>query len=205
MSTNAELQKSTIYAPIGYRMNIKRAMVNSLKVTFNNNYPDTTMRNMFISMDWPDKPQQYPAMLVDYVEGKLRNAGIGHFGFFDENKLFKRWMYDGTIRVVIIAETNLQREFVCDHFVNMFAFGTLSTYTNTFLEYFLKNEGLEVQVLRDTLTPTSPTVEKGTSWGLEDATLYVSGYSFGIVGSFTSSANSYGFVRGVNESFTISN
>lgn len=204
MSTQP-IQKSAIYSPIGYKLNLKRAMVNSLKTVFNLNHPDTTMKNLFISMEWNERPQQFPCLMVSYAEKSLKNIGVGHLGLFETNKIYKRWLYEGTIMVTIFAHTSLQRDFISDQFVNMFSFGGLSPQSAIFMRYFHENQGLDVQVMSDILNPLAESAQKGSSWGVEDVTIYSCGYSFGVLGSYHSADESFDYVRRVNESYTVSN
>lgn len=203
MSTQP-VQKSVIYAPIGYKMNLKRAMVNSLKFAFNKNHPDTTMKNLYISMEWAERPQQFPAMLVSYQEKRLSNAGAGHMEYV-EGTLTKRWSYEGTISVVVFAETTVQRDFITDQFVNMFAFGGLDPDSSIFMRYFNENKGLDAQVMSDELFPLAESSQKGTSWGVEDMTLYSAGYSFNVYGTFHSAQRRHGYIRAVHEQASIVN
>lgn len=200
------MAKSTIAAPIAYKLNIKRAIVHGLRLIFTNAYPDShhSLQNLQITTDWPDKPEQFPILMVTFQETDLKTAGIGHFEhFLGGPNIFKRWLYQGQVKLLIIAETSLQRDYISDHLVHALAFGSTSAYTNSFVPYVEENNGVDMQILKDTLTPQGESVEKGADWGFQDMTLYVAGYSFGVLGSFTSGVVQNAYIRGVNESARI--
>jgi hypothetical protein len=200
------MARSIIKSPISYKTNVKRIVVNALRSVFDADYPDTTgvLKNIFISIDWPDKPEQYPMMLVSFQENKMGSAGIGHFEHIQGGpNIYKRWLYEGTIQILIIAESSLQRDYISDHLVHMLAFGQTDINTYLFVPYIEQNLGVDVQILKDTLQPHGESVEQGVDWGLTDMTLYMTGYTFNVVGSFTSGVVTNGYIRGVNEAAEI--
>jgi hypothetical protein len=203
MSTNV----STIASPIAYKLNLKRGIVNALKYVFTSEYPDDwgLLKNLHISLDWPDKPEQYPCIIVNYQEtSPLKSAGIGHFEHvLGGPNIYKRWMYQGEMQLTILAESSLARDYISDHVVHLLAFGSTSPYTNVFVPYLDQNLGLDVQLLRESLTPRGESADRGSDWGLIDNMIYSVGYSFGVVGSFTSGIVQNGYIRGVNEATEI--
>jgi hypothetical protein len=200
------MAKSIIKSPISYKTNIKRIIVNALRIIFDSDYPDptTVLRQPFISTEWPDKPEQYPMILVSYQERDLRSAGIGHFEHvLGGPNIYKRWLFSGEVQLLVIAETSLQRDYISDHLVHMLAFGSTDVNTALFVPVIEQNLGVDLQILKDTLSPHGESTEQGTHWGLSDMTIYVTGYSFGVAGSFTSGVVAGGYIRGVNEAAEI--
>lgn len=201
------MAKSIISAPIAYKMNIKRGVVNALRTVFDSDYPDAhgKLDNLHVSAEWPDKPEQYPCIIVNYRETTpLTSVGVGHFEFVLEGpNVIKRWQYQGQVELLVATETSLQRDYISDHLVHLLAFGSTSIYTNVFIPALDTNKGLDIQIMNDTLTPTGENVEPGSSWGLEDFRIYITGYSFSVFGTFTSGIVYNAFVRGVNEATQI--
>lgn len=204
MSTNG---RSNVVSPIAYKVNIKRAVVKALRAVFNNIYPDpkSVLDNVYVSLEWPDKPEQYPAIIVNYRETTpLRSSGIGHFEHvLGGPNIYRRWQYEGQVEILICAETALQRDNISDHLVHLLAFGSTSYFTNVFLPALMENRGLDIQIMHDTLVPVGDNVEQGSDWGLGDFRVYTSGYSFSVFGSFTSGIISGAYIRGVNEATEI--
>lgn len=200
------MARSIIASPISYKLNIKRIIVNTLRSVFDTNYPDSSglLRDIFISHEWPDKPEQYPMLLIQYQEKTLRSAGIGHFEhILSGPNIYKRWLYEGEIQILVLGETSLQRDYLSDHLVHLLAFSTTDFNTAIFIPSIEQNLGVDIQVLTDTLRPHGENVENGVDWGLQDKSIYTTGYSLDIVGSFTSGVVTNAYIRGVNEATEI--
>jgi hypothetical protein len=190
--------------PIRYKIALKLAVVEALRLIFSEQYPDSLLNDLFINLEYPQKPQQYPAVIVGYQERDLRTAGPFHFEYRSPNNVQKRWYFEGTITMDIIAQTSLDRDYISDHFVHMFAFATTNEYTASFFNYIETNEDIIVNVNKDILTPAGETVESGVPWGFTDQLLYRTAYAFDVMGEFLSGVVQNAYVRGVNEIVEIS-
>lgn len=62
-----------------YKIGLKREVVNALKPMFGSQFEYEDLRNhVFVGLEYPMKPIQYPAIYITFQEEELRNAGIGH-------------------------------------------------------------------------------------------------------------------------------
>lgn len=190
-----------VIPPISYKLNIKTAIINGLRNVFDNDYPDLhdLLPSLNITMEYPEQPEEYPTIIVDYTEsGPLRSAGVGHFEFFKGPNAYERWIYQGSVNLTIAAETSLQRDYISDHIVHLMAFGSTSQYTHLFIPYLEESEVLDIQILKDTLRPGGEAIESSVSWGLADARIYTARYSFDVLGTFISGLVYGALIKGVN-------
>lgn len=200
--------KSNVVAPIAYKTNIKRAVVNALRAVFDSDYPDQfgQLDNINVTNQWPDKPEQYPSIIVNFQEtpGSLKSMGIGHFEHvLGGPNTYRRWQFEGDVQLIVAAETSLARDYFSDHIVHLLAFGQTSIFTNVFLPALMENRGLDIQIMHDTLVAGGDNVENGADWGLDDFRIYTAAYSFHVFGTFTSGIVQNAYVRGVNEATEI--
>lgn len=190
-----------VIPPIAYKLNIKRAIINGLRAVFDNNYPDLydVLPSLNITMEYPEQPEEYPTIIVDYTEsGVLQSAGVGHFEYFQGPNVYERWMYQGAVNLTIAAETSLQRDYISDHIVHLMAFGSTSEHTHIFVPYLEESHLLDIQVLKDTLRPGGESIEASVNWGLSDARIYTTRYSFDVLGTFISGIVYGAYIKGVN-------
>jgi hypothetical protein len=185
--------------PIRYKIALKLAVVEALRNVFSASYPDALLNNLFINLEYPQKPQQYPSMVIGYQERDLRTVGPFHFEYRTNTAVQKRWQFSGTITVDILATTSLDRDYIADHFVHMFSFATTNEYTSDFFRYIETNDNIIVNVNKDILVPAGETVDSGLPWGLTDQLLYRTAYAFDVMGEFLSGIVQNAYIRGVNE------
>lgn len=195
------MAESTLKAPINYKMEIKRAVVKSLQNVFYNTenyFPGYTSSQLLstshITIEYPQKPEQYPSMIVGFKERELKAAGIAHSEVIDGTGVVQRWLFQGTISIEIFALTSMDRDFISDSLVNLLSFGRVEGFP--FRSYIEDNTNVDVQVSVGSLSPIGEETMSGVSWGLTDQRIYTTGYEFGCMGGFTSTTNNYDFVSG---------
>ena len=193
---------SILRSPINYKMEIKRAVVKSLQAEFtvDNYYPgfesSRLLTESHITIEYPQRPEQYPSIIVGFKEKELKSGGVGHYEFTSENTVIQKWLYMGTISLEIFALTSMDRDFISDSIVNLISFGRIQG--SLFRDHVEANANVDLQLSIGSLTPISEQTMSGVSWGLTDARIYTVGYEFGCLGSFESGPRYYDYISGVD-------
>lgn len=192
-------------SPINYKMEIKRAVVRGFQTVFHDTetyFPgyksSQLLTESHITIEYPQRPEQYPSLIVGFREQELKNAGIGHYETDNNNVVNQRWLYRGTITLEIFALTSMDRDFISDSIVNMLSFGMVEGFL--FRNYIENNANVNLQLSLGSLTPIQEQTMSGVSWGLTDQRIYTVGYEFGCMGGFTSTSKYYDLIAGVNAS-----
>lgn len=75
-----------------YKIGLKREIINALKPIFGDTFGYPELRNrVFVGLEYPMKPVQYPAIFVTYQEDEIRNAGVSHIEYdYTENSVFPK-------------------------------------------------------------------------------------------------------------------
>lgn len=176
---------------IQYKRLIKRTLVAALKTVFTEEYPDQQLRGINISTAFPLKRENFPAIIVNYNESAVMNAGVGHIEYIqDENFLTvpaKHFRFEGSIEFVTTALTPLDLDTISDSIVELLAFGRLDSLLNKFFEkiYDDTSDSAQISFHSDYLNPLGET-QMSTLWGSEDGIIYQGGYSIAVSGGFYS-------------------
>lgn len=192
-------------SPINYKMEIKRAVVRSFQTVFHDvdkYFPEYTsselLTNSHITIEYPQKPEQYPSLIVGFKERELKSAGVGHYEIIADNSVIQRWLFEGTISVEVFALTSMDRDFISDSVVNMLSFGRIEGFS--FREHIENSSNVDLQLSVGSLSPMAEQTMSGVSWGLTDQRIYTVGYEFGCMGAFTSPFVYYDYISNVNGS-----
>lgn len=195
------MAESILKSPINYKMEIKRAVVKSFQNVFHNteNYfpgfkSSELLTGSHITIEYPQRPEQYPSLIVGFKERELKSAGIAHSEIIDETAVVQRWLFQGAISIEIFALTSMDRDFISDSVVNMLSFGRIEGFS--FRDYIENNAQVDIQLSVGSLNPTSEQTMSGASWGLTDQRIYTVGYEFGCLGGFISTTNNYDYISG---------
>ena len=180
MSTNTT---SNVFSPISYKLELKRLVVNEFRNYFYNISVSDTINNVNCTLEYPNTPEKYPAVIVGYTEKTVHNAGLSHLEN-DGNLSQERWLFEGDVKVEVRALTNLERDYVSDHIVNLFAFGSFLSLP--FENDIFGSSFIDLQVNLKTLAPTGEQTMAGVTWGLTDSRIYSCGYDFKVLGAFIS-------------------
>lgn len=176
---------------VQYRRLIKRTLVAALKTVFTEDYPEQQLRNINVSTAFPLKRENFPAIIVNYNESAVMNAGVGHIELIqDENFLTipaKHFRFEGSIEFVTTALTPLDLDTISDSVVELLAFGRLDSLLNKFFDRIYRDvpDSAQISFHSDYLNPLSET-QMATMWGSEDGIVYQGGYSIAVSGGFYS-------------------
>ena len=195
------MTESILKAPINYKMEIKRAVVKSFQNVFNSTedyFPgyksSELLTNSHITIEYPQKPEQYPSLIIGFKERELKSAGIAHSEIVENTAVVQRWLFQGSISIEVFALTSMDRDFISDSVVNMLSFGRIEGFS--FRDYIENNAQVDIQLSVGSLIPTSEQTMSGVSWGLTDQRIYTVGYEFGCLGGFVSTTNNYDYISG---------
>jgi hypothetical protein len=184
---------SILRAPINYKMEVKRSVVSAFQAVFNNQetyfpgYPSSKLlTESHITIEYPQRPEQYPSMIIGFQERVLKQAGIAHIDVISENTIKQKWYFEGLITIEIFALTSMDRDFISDSVVNMLSFGRVMNVP--FRQKIEAEANVDLQVSLGSLEPIAEQTMSGASWGLTDQRIYTVGYNFGCIGSFDSEA-----------------
>lgn len=176
---------------VQYKRLIKRTLVSALRTVFSDEYPDPQLRNLYVSLDHPLKREQFPAIIVNYEESSVSNAGVGHVEeIFNEDYLvvpLKHFRFRGKLRFRCYALSPLDRDVLSDSLVELLAFGRLDTLLNKFFEgiYEDVSDTAQISIHSDHLDGIGESVSK-TLWNAEDVLIYETGYYVECSGGFYS-------------------
>jgi hypothetical protein len=197
------MSASILKAPINYKMEVKRAVVSAFQTVFHdtgNYYPgyksSELLTNSHITIEYPQRPEQYPSLIVGFQEQELKGAGIGHVDIFSSNHVSQKWLFQGMITLEIFALTSMDRDFISDSVVNMLSFGRI--LGKPFRSLIEASNTIDLQVSLGSLIPVPEQTMSGASWGLTDARIYTVGYNFGCMGGFNSESIYNDYVSHVN-------
>lgn len=188
------MSSGQVYSPIGYKIQIKRTVVDALR-TYMSSSQSNTVNQTKVTVEYPQSAESYPALIVGYEQSQLYHTGLGHVEYIDGN-LHTRWTFEGSVSMEILALTSLERDYISDHITNLAAFRTY--IGSTFELDVILNENIDLQMNLGLLQPGPEQVMSGASWGLTDTRFYQCSYSFPVLGTFVSAPLYYDWISRVN-------
>lgn len=174
---------------VQYRRLLKRTLVAALKTVFTEEYPEPQLRNINVSTAFPLKRENFPAIIVNYNESAVMNAGVGHVEYIEDENFMafpaKHFRFEGSIEFVTTALTPLDLDTISDSIVELLAFGRLDALLNKFFDRIYKDvaDSAQISFHSDYLSPLGET-QMSTMWGSEDGIVYQGGYSVAVSGGF---------------------
>jgi hypothetical protein len=194
--------ESVLRSPINYKMEVKRAVVKAFQAVFHNEneyYPgyksSELLTKSHITIEYPQRPEQYPSLIVGFQESELKSAGIGHLDTYGDGTVAQKWLFFGKITVEIFALTSMDRDFISDSVVNMLSFGRVMGIP--FRRMIEQESRVDLQLSVGSLEPVAEQTMSGASWGLTDQRIYTVGYNFGCMGGFDSGVITYDYLSGI--------
>lgn len=197
------MSDSLLRSPINYKMEVKRSVVRAFQSVFHDTskyYPgyksSELLTKSHITIEYPQRPEQYPTLIIGFQEQELKNAGVGHLDNISANTIAQKWFFQGLITVEIFALTSMDRDFISDSVVNMLSYGRVMG--KPFRALIEGDSLVDLQVSLGSLIPVPEQTMSGVSWGLTDARIYTVGYNFGCIGGFNSESIYNDYVSHVN-------
>lgn len=175
---------------------LKSLMQVAMQQTFDADFPEPDFRDVNVSIEYPVREQDYPAIWADFdISGDLESAGIDHREFAPvdptslETRSFKRWKYQGNALYTIVALTSFERDRLFDEVLRVIAFGDESIQTQVFRSYIEDNELIACNLNFDHVGVMGKAETPGTPW-LSDDIIYQITVSIEAIGEFVSDGSS---------------
>lgn len=168
-------------------VNIKTAIVTALRNTLDNkDYPDSKIRGIQIHMEYPVKEADYPGIWVEFILTKLTAASIGGQYYLKDDVLTQQWLFEGTIRLTILALSNYERDVYASQLLQMLAFGPMNPISGIFHEYLKSADSkIGIAINSDTLSIGGQQTAFGTPWD-DEQIYYQDTYSMQCIGEMDS-------------------
>ena len=176
---------------VQYKRLIKRTLVSALRSVFSDDYPDPQLKNLYVSTTFPIKREEFPAVIVEYKESSVQNAGVAHIEeIYDANfntVPLKHFRFEGSINFTCYALSPLDVDILSDSVMELLAFGRLDNLMNRFFERVFEevDDSAQISIHSDYLSPLGESTQ-ATQWNSEDMLIYQSGYSVSCSGGFYS-------------------
>lgn len=171
-----------------YLVELKALFVHALNQTFTSNYPVPDFRKVNVGIEYPEAPQFYPGVWVDYTSSApLRQAGVAHTEIVDEDGVevlpHTRFRFEGSMSFTVVALSSQERDRLFDEMVRTFAFGKENLTTSLFRATVEDNDLIAVNAKFDEIQVGGETAAPGTPWGSDDM-IYESTLSLDVIGEF---------------------
>ncbi len=182
-----------------YKIGTKREIVTALKPQFGSNFPIEDLRNnVYVGLEYPMEPINYPGIYVTYTERELRNVGIGYRDIeLDTDgtpRQYRHWQYAGTLHFNVVALSPLDRDRLASALINMLAFAEVMPEFNTFFSELNDADYVAVTLQTERLIPGGEQVTPAP-WGDEDTLVHSVTYSVEVFGEFISDATTGGLIQ----------
>lgn len=154
--------------------NLKTALVESLRATFVEAYPEHDFRNIDVSIEYPMEEKNYPGVWVDFTPTQpIQSAGINHVEWIriegeDSPRKTTVFRYGGTILFTCVALTSLERDRLVDEMSKILAFGLLNPERAIFRNKLIANDMIAVDPQWDKFGINGKAESQGTPWGTNE-------------------------------------
>lgn len=178
-----------------YRRYIVRTMVAALDAGFGNNYDrDRQLINLRVTPEYPKDEIDYPCLVVEYSDGPVTNAGVGHEEWFNDNAgILRKWnhrRFEGTLTFHLFALSTLDRDLLADALIELLSFGRLDSNLTAFFSDVYGDPSAPPALTFNQIALNTDTINgQGNStslapWRPEDVWVYSTGYSIDCQGGF---------------------
>lgn len=174
-------------------------LVESLRRTFDADYPTEQFRGLWVSLEYPAAQANYPGIWVDFQPSTdMQSAGIGHVEFTEPDgagavRAFTRWRYAGMAQFTCVSLTGLERATLVDEVIKTIAFGLEDPGRSTFTQHMEDNDLVTCNLQRDKIDLTTKGETPGTPWGTDEV-LYEQTIAIDCEGEFVSDGANGGLI-----------
>ena len=176
---------------VQYKRLVKRTAVSALRTVFSAEYPDPQLVDLFVSTTNPIKREHFPAIVIRFNEGVVRNAGISHQETItnkdDLVQTVRHFYFEGSIQFLLYALSPLDLDILSDSLIELLAFGGLDRLMNKFFSKIYDDieDGYQFSIASDSINGGAET-QSNLDWLPEDVLLYQSSYTVKCFGGFYS-------------------
>lgn len=156
-----------------YMVSLKTILVEAARRTFNGDYTNPQMRNLYISQEYPALEVNYPGIWVDFSpSGDLSPVGIGHYeedvSVGGQVTRYKRWYFQGFTTFTVAALSTLDRDLMFDEMARVMAFGDERPDTSPFRAWIEGNDWIATQMKWESIGQSGFASSPGTPWGTDE-------------------------------------
>jgi hypothetical protein len=179
---------------VGYVKQIQATIVNAVQAVFNPEYRNPNFQGVHCSVEYPDEPQDYPSIWVQYDDAMLQIAGIAHTEFNNLNQIVSRWRFQGFAEFTVVAMSSLERDALYDEVVSQIAFASQTIVPNTFRTYIEADPLIATTWSWDTIEARGKAAAPGTPWDTMEV-MYERSFAIQVLGEFLTSPQSTSLVN----------
>lgn len=168
----------------------KTLFVEALLATFSSAYPDDRFKDLWVSIEYPDKEANYPGIWVDFQATQpVRSMGINHEEYTDpldpDNKAYPitRYSFAGVMSMTVVAMTSLERDTLTDEVAKIVAFGKEHETYAEFHAQMENNDLINIRMNFDEINIGGSSETPGTPWATDDI-IYEATVSVNLEGDF---------------------
>lgn len=180
-----------------YRRLVTTTIIEALRSVFDESYNrEPQFRNLKVTQKYPLVKVDYPALVVEYEDKLIANAGVGHEEWFDDpDGIIRKWhhrRFEGTLTFTIYALSTIDRDLFADALVEVLSFGRLDAQLTQFFTrvYGDKTQPFSWATLFNQLMLNIDEIDGGGNnasvapWQPEDVLVYTTSYSIDVHGGF---------------------
>jgi hypothetical protein len=171
-----------------YTVPLKSAIVEAIRATFTDSYPNPDFRNLWSSIEFPTAPANYPGIWVTWDDTEeVAVAGIGHIEVSEDGQVVTRARFGGVLTLTVVAMSSLERDRLYDELLRvlMFAHQDPSPVVESFRYRIENNDLVAMNANFDKVKPSGDSAAPGTPWGSEEF-IYERSLSVDVIGEFVS-------------------
>lgn len=175
--------------------NLKALLTDAMQKTFDSDYIEADFRQINISIEYPEREQDYPGIWVDFdPTTELEVVGVGHQEHSEPSaegavRKFTRWRYQGYATYTIVAMSSLERDRLFDEVLRVMAFGKEQPQTSEFRTTIESNDLIACNFDFDQLGIRGMTATPGTPWQTDEV-IYEVTVVMEAIGEFVSDGTS---------------
>jgi len=170
-----------------YLVELKTILTQALRLSFDSAHRVEEFRNLPVSIEFPEKQQDYPGVWVDFEPTHaLEVAGIAHREYVNDNATvtgYTRWRFQGYATYTAVALTSLERDRLIDEIARIFASGRENDAAQRFRQYIEENPYIAANVDFDQIEQRGFASSPGTPWQ-SDEIIYEGTLAMEVIGEF---------------------
>jgi hypothetical protein len=194
---------TTVFPPLprsegGLVESVKTAVVQALRSALSGTSLFDGGQSIYIDLEYPEVPAQYPGIWVQFSITKLNRAGISHEilheGSEHEWSFIEEWTFTGRMTTTVCALKSRDRDKIADTLIMQMAFSRTPELVITRPDVDTKryrslvtaldaNPYIAMTLQTDIIIPGGQQTTQGTPWA-DNVMAYEDNYSVDLVGQF---------------------
>jgi hypothetical protein len=169
-----------------YKLQVKREVADALRDTIKL-HPDTQVRTAKVHTQFPNVEEQFPAVYIQFSEGTIRSAGVGHYEIAEDNRPFRRWQFTGQIAFTAISPISAEdRDVLAGAVMDIIAFGDMSYWSQKFHNDIRDEDFIRMILMKEEVTPGGEGTMQPPWNANSDQLLFTGTYQADVFGEFFS-------------------